>query len=95
MYISYVIVSQCKYTYDSSGKLIEVYDVKSGEGLQYTYDDNRVVEAQQYSSAAGVAGQKITFNYGDDYTEIQSSGGDDVFGTNDDIISAYVFDDYC
>ena len=90
----YVTVAQCQYAYDADGKLIGVYDVNGGDILLYAYDDNRVVEVQQLHGSAGDVGQKVTYDYGDGYTEIRSSGADDSFGTDDDIISAYVFDDY-
>ena len=85
------VVSTTEYSYDDAGKLICATEVNSGYSVNYSYDGQRVCAVEE--KANNVNGQKITFAYRQQYTEIRTSGADDVHGTNDDIISAYIFDE--
>ena len=72
-------------------RLASAKDETSGAEIRYTYDSSgRVASVQEYGENA--AGQKIGFTYGIGYTEVRSSGSDDVYGSGDDIITHYTFD---
>ncbi len=79
------------YTYDVNGQLIRVEDGLSNYALAYTYSNGKVVAVQEYGRNSAV-GQKITISYSGFYTEVRTSGTDDIYGNTDDIITRYVFD---
>ncbi len=64
--------------------------------LRYEYDTlGKVIKISEY--AAGVLGQTISYTYGIGYTEVRSSGEDDILQTtsdSDDIITHYTLDKY-
>ena len=84
------IGASAEYAYDINGNLTNVKNDLTDHEIIYTYSNNKVVAVEE--KAGSVYGQKITFSYGGTYTEIRSSGSDDVYGTSDDIISRYTFD---
>ena len=88
------IVATTYYSYDSSGRLVEARDDASGYYVCYSYSGNRVSSITEYAGEDETVGQTITFSYKDGSTEIRSSGSDDEYGTNDDIITVYVFDGF-
>ncbi|MBE5888333.1 MAG: DNRLRE domain-containing protein [Lachnospiraceae bacterium] len=85
------IVTTVTYEYNSSGKLIAAHDETSGYSVEYTYTGERVTSVTEYAKDSE-DGQKITYTYRTDYTEVRTSGSDDVHGTDDDIITCYIFD---
>ena len=82
------------YEYDSNGKLIAANDNLSDYSVRYTYSGNRVTAITEYAGANDTQGQTITFSYGDGYTEIRTSGSDEQYGTDDDLITVYIFDEF-
>lgn len=81
---------KAKYTYNSSGYITKIQDELSGYEIRYTYSSNKVSTVQEYAGSS--AGQKIGFSYYTGYTEVRSSGSDDVYANSDDIITRYSFD---
>ena len=80
------------YTYDSSGRLTVVKDSLSGYEVRYTYTNGRVTTVQEYANSS-TAGQKVSLTYYSGYTEVRSSGSDDIYNNSDDIITVYILDD--
>ena len=84
---------------DTIYRLSSAKDDNSGTELRYTYNITGQVETiTEYGKAEdgeAVQGQSIRYTYGTGYTEVRSSGNDDILqnGTNsDDIITHYSFD---
>ncbi len=80
-----------QYSYDPNGYLTEAHDTLSGYKIKYTYDDGQVTGVTEYGKN-GTQGQTIGINYETGYTEVHTSGSNDIYGDNDDIINVYVFD---
>ena len=84
---------------DTIYRLSSVKDDNSGTELRYTYNITgqveTVTEYGRTEDGEAVQGQSIRYTYGTGYTEVRSSGNDDILqnGTNsDDIITHYSFD---
>ena len=77
-------------------RLSTATDTLSGLTIEYAYNEaGQVIEVTEYASEDGeitAEGQSIQFSYNVRYTDIQTSGSDDVLGTDDDIITRYCFD---
>ena len=91
------VCASAKYGYDSQGRLITVYNTLSEYTLWYYYDESgRIEEILEVGDESGEvtngAGQNIQISYFAGYTEVRTSGSDDVFGNDDDLINVYVFD---
>ena len=74
--------AEIRYEYDSLGRVIKVSEIA------YTTENNEEVEN---------LGQSVSFTYGIGYTEVRSSGEDDILQTgtdSDDIITHYTLDRY-
>ncbi len=87
----------CEYEYDpDTSRLIWAYDGLNQIGYEYTYNDTteRLISIQQKvgSRTSSTLGQKVTFTYGVGYTQVRTSGTDDVHGNSDDILTNYQFD---
>ncbi|MBQ2809515.1 MAG: hypothetical protein IJF11_01335 [Clostridia bacterium] len=80
-----------QYSYDPNGYLTEAHDTLSGYKIKYTYEDGQVTGVTEYGKN-GTQGQTIGINYETGYTEVHTSGSNDIYGDNDDIINVYVFD---
>ena len=91
------VCASAKYEYDSQGRLVSVYNTLSEYTLMYFYDEvGRVEEILEIGDETGEAingaGQSVQISYFAGYTEVKTSGSDDVMGTDDDLINVYVFD---
>lgn len=67
----------------------------SGYRLDYSYTGEKVTLIRELGSINGSVysgGQQIGFAYSNGYSEIRTSGADDVYETYDDVITRYVFD---
>lgn len=81
-----------EYNYDSEGRLFEVKNISSGMTLRYEYDGCRVIKVSEY--AGNTLGQELEITYGVGYSEVCTTGNDEVLGTEDDTLTRYVFDNY-
>ncbi len=90
-YDGITVCAYAKYEYDANGRLISVYDAMSEYKLEYTYSNGKVVQIKEYGKD-NVQGQTVGISYYSNYTEVRTSGSDDIYGTNDDLINVYVFD---
>ncbi len=90
---SITVDATADYTYDASGYLTSVSNNLSLYQLHYTYTGGKVTGIVESVGASSTTGQQISLTYGTSYTEIRDSGSDDCFGTSDDLLSRYVFDD--
>ena len=84
------------FTESDTYRLSTASDTLSGLTIEYAYNEaGQVIEVTEYASEDGeitAEGQSIQFSYNVRYTDIQTSGSDDVLGTDDDIITRYCFD---
>lgn len=81
------------YSYDSSGRLITARDGLSGYEVNYGYTNGKVTSITEKAGKSSLTtGQQILMSYYDSYTEVRTSGKDDIINTDDDIITRYVFD---
>ena len=85
--------SLSEYQYDSDGHLISAKDGLTQYQIRYTWTSGHVTQVTEYSGT-GKAGQTCGFTYQDHYSEARSSGTDDAYGTSDDILSCYTFDNF-
>ncbi|MBR7099289.1 MAG: RHS repeat protein, partial [Clostridia bacterium] len=92
--MTYTYTSAMGTTYGNIYRLATATDDSTGLSIHYTYDTSgRVATVTEYSGTT--VGQSIRYTYGTGYTEIRSSGSDDILQTNansDDIITHYSFD---
>jgi len=86
-----VIDATAEYTYDENGYLTAAKDTLAGYEIGYSYDSGGRVSAVQ-ECAGSSDGQTMYFTYYSGYTSVRSSGGDDIIGNSDDIITRYTFD---
>ena len=89
--------ARASYTYNGGGRLTKAKDEKTGYEVVYTYDSTfHVMQITENGyvggSATATVGQTVKFTYGVGYTEVQSSGSDDVIDTSDDLITHTSFD---
>ena len=80
------------YSYDSTGRLITARDELSGYEVNYGYTNGKVTSITEKAGSSSEVGQQILLSYYDNYTEVRTSGTDDIINTSDDIITRYVFD---
>ena len=86
------ILCETHYEYDTSGKLLSIYDSLTSYKIEYTYLDSKVIEIQESYLYDTVNGHKMTLEYKYNNTEIRTPGEDDISGTDDDILTIYNFD---
>ena len=79
------------YQYNSSGKITSVSDSRIEQKINYLWTGEKVTELRQYADTT--LGQRVSYTYGTGYTDVKSTGNDEVLYTSDDIITRYVFDD--
>lgn len=91
---SYITVdATATYAYNSTGYLIKARDELSCYEVNYGYTNGKVTSITEIAGTTSpTIGQQILLSYYDNYTEVRTSGTDDVINTSDDIISRYVFD---
>ncbi|MBR5285489.1 MAG: RHS repeat-associated core domain-containing protein [Clostridia bacterium] len=84
------------YNYNANGLLTDTYDSVTGYKLNYTYTayngNQRVASVTE--SVNDTNGQTVGFEYGDKTFTVRTSGKDDAYGTSDDLLTTYVFDDH-
>ena len=80
-----------KYEYDNNGYLICAQDILSEYKIEYTYTNGKVTEIKEYGND-NAQGQTLSISYNIGYTEVRTSGTDDIFNNSDDLINVYVFD---
>ena len=85
------------YTFDNAERLSRVDNGLSQYELRYTYKDNttRVTGVEEYAGAQAVQGQTLSFAYATAVTKVRTSGEDDVHGNADDLLTTFVYDQYC
>ena len=81
-------------TVGSTYRLSSAKDETTGTEIRYTYDwQGQVKTVTEYAN--NHAGQSVSFTYGKGYTEVRTSGADDILqsgNTGDDIITHYSID---
>ena len=88
------VVAEVYYEYDSDGRLMSTYDSFHEYIIGYSYNNDKVSEVTEVAVSRNVEiGQTLGFLYRVGYTEIRSSGSDDIYDTANDIISVYIFDE--
>ena len=95
--ITYPDGTTSTYTYDSNGALKTAVSA-DGSGLKFYYTSKakgyRICKVEELA-ADGTVGQTITFDRSKyNTTVLQSNGSDDVFDTDDDLLTTYQFDNW-
>lgn len=87
-----VVKSNALYTYNSDSSLYSLKDAASGNYLflLYTNDDKIFCIGESTVAEDGAA---VFFEYGYGYTDVRTSGSDDIIETDDDTITRYIFDE--
>ena len=85
-------IASLKFAYLSSGLIESVRDDVSDSGVVYNYSGSKVISITESNTQQN--GQKISYNYGIGYTDVRTSGADDIHGNDDDIVTRSVFDSY-
>ena len=85
------IAATVSYNYTFNGYLTEIANNLSAQSLYYMWDDSAKVSAVSHYGGT-TEGQTLTFSYGIGYTDVTSSGNDEVIATDDDIITRYTCD---
>ena len=83
------------YEYNSSEYISCITDDLAKQKIQYTSVSNKITTLRQISydeNSITTQGQSINISYGTHYTDVRSSGNDEITGNTDDIITRYVFD---
>ena len=88
--INITVDATATYTYNSDGTLATATDGLSGKAINYSYSNDNVVSIEEVAS--GLPGQNVKYYYHNGYTEVVSSGNDDIINTDDDIVTRYIFD---
>lgn len=83
-------LSSVSYVYDSSKRIAYVSDDIANKQIRFVWSGDKVVEV--YEQHAGLIGQKISIFYGEGYTDVRSSGNDEILSNDDDIVTRYIFD---
>ncbi|MBO5312838.1 MAG: RHS repeat protein, partial [Clostridia bacterium] len=93
--LNVVVDATATYEYDSNGKLIKAADNLSNYSIEYTinYFSGMINAVKEYGKNQ-TQGQSVSINYYRGYTEVKTSGKDDVLETSDDLINVYTFDNY-
>ena len=86
------LFSSAAYTYDSIGNITTITDNDANKSLQYEIMNGKITKLSEY--AGETLGQQISYTYGTGYTDVRSTGNDEMLNTEDDIITRHVFDDY-
>lgn len=81
-----------KYEYNNEGYLTCAYNTLSDYKICYSYSNGKVVSIDEFGKDDEL-GQTIGISYFSGYTEVRTSGSDDIYGTDDDLINVYVFDE--
>ena len=80
------INATASYQYDGALRISRVTDEKLEQSIEYGWTaGGKLSSVTQY--AENTQGQSITMSYGVGYTDVRTSGNDEITGTNDDVIT--------
>ena len=85
------VYATATYTYDG-GYITEITDSNTNKTLKYKITDGKVTKLSE--CAGETLGQQVSYNYSEGYTDVRSTGNDEILNTTDDLITRYIFDDY-
>ena len=80
------------YTFNGSGYITAIRDLEANQILRYETSNAKISRVTQYAN--NTMGQQVSYIYGEGYTDVRSTGNDEILDTPDDIITRYVFDKY-
>lgn len=83
-----------EYTYDELKRITSVTN-NTGYKLVFTYKENTGVIESVQEFKNNTAGQKIGYDRTFNKCKERTAGPDDVYGTEDDVITTYTFDQEC
>ena len=78
------------YTYDSNGYITKITDNTANKSIEYGISGGKVISLLE--KAGATPGQKMSFSYDNGCTFVNTSGNDEILGTNDDTTTQYVLD---
>ena len=86
------VYASANYTYNSSGQITAITDSSVNKSIRYEIADGKITKVSEY--AGTTLGQENSYSYGKGYTDVRSTGNNELLGDSDDIITRYIFDDY-
>ena len=88
------VVSEAELTYNSNGQISRIVNSPSGRILSYSWSSGKVTGISESAHSTATLGQSISISYGVGYTDVTSSGTDDIPNNDDDTVTRYVLDSY-
>ena len=84
--------ASARYGTNSAGYITDVEDLEAEKYIWYQISNEKITSISEYYN--NYLGQRVSYTYGEGYTDVRSTGNDETFGTTDDIITRYIFDGY-
>ena len=84
------VYASASYTYDSNGYITKITDNTTNKSIKYGISGGKITTVSEW--AVDTLGQKMSFSYEKGCTFVNTSGNDEILGTNDDTTTQYVFD---
>ena len=79
------------YLTNNSGEITGVRDLTTAEIIRYQTSNGKITNVTEY--IGNTLGRKVSYTYGNGYTDVRSTGNDEILDTDDDIITRYIFDE--
>ena len=76
------------YTYSSYGYLYDIMDAKTFNSIHINWSGSSVNGI--YEKTGNNKGQEISISYNGSYTDVRASGSDDIYNTDDDVVTRYI-----
>ena len=88
------VVSSANIMYNSSGLISRIINSPSGRIISHSWSSSKVTGISEAAHSTATLGQSISISYGVGYTDVTSSGTDDIPNNDDDTVMRYVLDNY-
>ena len=89
---SLTLDSYSTYNYSSTGYIWQYRNTSADTYIEYILSSGRYTGVAERSQSNNDVGQSLRLFYGNGYTDVLSSGSDDISGSSDDIVTRYVMD---
>ena len=80
------------YDINSDGYIFGIENLEANQDIWYEIEDGKIINVSE--SGNNYVGQQVSYSYGEGYTDVRSTGNDEIINNTDDIINRYVFDEY-
>ena len=86
-----VVFTSAEYNTNSNGYITGVRDLTTAEIMYYQISNGKIIKVTEL--VGNTLGRKVSYTYGNGYTDVRSTGNDEILDTDDDIITRYIFDE--